>query len=247
MKIRDAIKVTGSSKGEIGAASAESFAEKAKESRENHSAGTRALVVLKALEKNTLEVFSDAQQDFFGQFVFQPLWDGEFKNVGGDEAIEGFMSEFPDDPIAAAYFIAAAYAVEAIKAEEAGLQSKAWDLAFDAAQWDGFLSGLLGGVDPEKAKKAIADVAHRPWKVKEPERFRDPVAHALFSTLVAAKNAKERRPTPRRVVQIWSEKRPQGIFEVLSDGVKFMDDDGEARVVELEELKKRIGRMTAWE
>jgi hypothetical protein len=106
---------------------------------------------LKALEKHYSRIATDGK-DGFGPAVFTPLWEGKWDSSADDfialitdpnNAEARPFQEIEDAEAWVALFAAVAYCVQAMKADQAGNQQSAWDFAFDAAQWEGLLAGIL--------------------------------------------------------------------------------------------------------
>lgn len=141
--------------------SAQHFLDLAQEHRGKLTASDRCAALLRNLEPSYLARLPEGGRSGY-QFLVDSLHAGDFQNVGGDQALAGFIAD-ADSPLAegmapdvVAIFIATAYAVEAIKCERDGRREEAWSLAFDAAQWEGFVSGVTTGGDPAKVREAMS-------------------------------------------------------------------------------------------
>ena len=135
---------------------AANFLDGASVARGTMSLKERCSATLRELEIHYLCLLPEAEKADFEQVV-NLFYADYFGKVTGDVMIAGFIAEKNDDmpPEYPAVFIGIAYSVEAIKAYEAGHIEPAWALAFDAAQWEGFLSGALTHGDPEAVRKKI--------------------------------------------------------------------------------------------
>lgn len=87
--------------------------------------------------------------------------------------------------------------------------------------------------------------AHQPtWKVKKPLR-NSGYNWLLYRLLNEAYGAGLPRPTARDVLEKWRCNKPDEITEVLFDGFKYLDSNGDTQVAELDAIRKAIGRMTS--
>ena len=93
---------------------------------------------------------------------------------------------------------------------------------------------------PSPAVPAVAES----WHIKEPER-----AHGytleLYRVLKAAHDAGQPRPKARDVLDSWAASKPHNILEVMADGFKYMDSNGDPKLVDLNGLRTAINRMTS--
>lgn len=176
------------------------------------------------------------------------LWDGALgHDVGGDDFIASLVEiqeEEPEQPTMTPELVAlnaaAAYAVQGIKADRVS-EPAAWSFAFDAAQWEGVLSGLvMAARGPEAVNAAVNS---RTWDVKEPERS-DMLAELLYKTLEEAHASGQLRPTATRVLSQWLGAPPAG-FTVTSTSISWLDVNSDKQTAGIPHLKDRIKRMTS--
>jgi len=81
------------------------------------------------------------------------------------------------------------------------------------------------------------------WPLTKPKRFHEYTA-PLYRLLVAAQREGKPRPTARDVLEAWRTNMPHEIAKVLSDGFDVYDAKGNTKAVDLEAVRKAIGRMT---
>jgi hypothetical protein len=220
------------------------------ELRDLQTAGLRCTEVLERLAHLYPSVAPGQPEGAFGHVVFRPLWDELMGPVDGDDLVEALASpasKFGRDMVAStnygyeALLVAAAYAVQAIKAEKAGNELAAWGLAFDAGQWVSFLSGFLGQTNPDPA--AARRMAETAWHLNACRRD-DGLGGVLHETLQTVKDEGGRRPTASQVLQRWTLDKPKPLVSVSSDSVVFVNSNGKSERVTLPNLQSRINRLT---
>jgi hypothetical protein len=80
------------------------------------------------------------------------LWQTAYRGNAGEELVAKLIAdESADSGELRCIKIGAAYAIQATKAERAGDSQSAWSLAFDAAAWEGFITGAIAAGDGKKA------------------------------------------------------------------------------------------------
>lgn len=206
--------------------------------------GARCTFVLDALARHAKAIgYTD---EAFRQTV-QLLWTEELGEAGGDDFLASLVeitTAEPEEAVMPAEHVAlnaaAAYAVQAIKADKSGNPTEAWAYAFDAAQWEGVLSGLLAS---RKGQAAVsAEVNSRTWEVHAPERS-DMLADLLYRSLKQAHDAGDRRPTATQMLAKWLADQPAG-FTVTSASISWLDANADKQIANLENVGDRIKRMT---
>jgi hypothetical protein len=81
------------------------------------------------------------------------------------------------------------------------------------------------------------------WTLKKPQRD-DGLAGPIHAVLKAARDKGQSPPTARDVLTAFGDNQPRGILKVLHDQVDYLDSNGEGKSAGLEEIRKRIYRMT---
>lgn len=132
---------------------------------------------------------------------------------------------------------------------EPSLCARAW---LDSAQPQARQSPPVPEVTPAPAAppeavlmppQAVPAAVAESWHIKKPER-----AHGytwqLYSVLKAAHDAGKPCPKPRDVLDSWQASKPLNIPEVMSDGFKYLDSNGNTEPVDIDSLRKAIYRMT---
>lgn len=220
------------------------FLEVAAVSRPNHTPELRCTALLKGLEDHAVVVFGDGGRAFFHSMA-QSLWDGEFKGVGGDDFIAGLMREYDGQQedafrLPRDYFHLAAgmaYAIKAIHTWRDGKKSEAWDLAFDAAQHDGLLSGMLFRSQQRQPLPSSLD-----WQLIEPTRG-DILSRVMFDTLKAAKVAGHHRPNVSQLFNQWMASKPPQFVVVMASGVTLINEDDQEQTFTPDQVKDRYKRL----
>lgn len=80
-------------------------------------------------------------------------------------------------------------------------------------------------------------------RLKAPERD-DGLAYCLYRTLVQHEARTGEILAPRGVMDLWTASKPREVAEVMADGVKYYDAQGEYQEADLKNLRDRIRRMT---
>lgn len=133
-----------------------------KSTRGTHTPEQRAMSIIVAMSAHFERLFpADQMEARFESVVLGPLWSGELGS-GDDLWLGSWLSDHPEAAqMRQLYseqqwgvFVGTAYALDAIRADRAKDVSLAWDFAFDAARWDGFLLGSEGKEAPEPADDA---------------------------------------------------------------------------------------------
>lgn len=122
--------------------------------------------------------------------------------------------------------------------------------------WQGHTYQPGPELTPEEADEAAAwadavnkaegqeQVERQNWVVTKYERdtaYRPALHRYLLSEW---QKGRLRKPTARDVIEAWSANKPQGIYEVMQDGVKYIDNSGNIKELSLAALKAAIGRIT---
>lgn len=226
---------------------ADTFLEVSAISRPNHTPELRCAVLLKGLEEHAIGVFGDGGRDYFHSMA-SSLWDGRFKGAGGDEFIADLMRDGDAQPDASQsaklprefFHLTAgmAYAIKAIHTWKDGREGEAWDLAFDAAQHDGVLSGLLIAQERMQPSPSKDD-----WQLIEPLRG-DVLSRVMYDTLKAEKDKGHRRPTFTQMFSQWLASRPPQFLNIMQSEVTMLDEHGDAKTYFVDAVNDRYKRMT---
>lgn len=82
------------------------------------------------------------------------------------------------------------------------------------------------------------------WAPTKPKRD-DGLALPLYGVLKAARDQGQPRPNARDVLEAFRLSKPPGILEAMADEVKYFDLTGNTQTADLDNIRKRIERMTA--
>jgi hypothetical protein len=82
------------------------------------------------------------------------------------------------------------------------------------------------------------------WPLKQPQRL-DRLADAIHAVLKDAHDAKGPIPFVRDVMALCIKKRPHDVIEVTYDEIKFYGSDGNVKMANIDNVRKRIERMTS--
>jgi hypothetical protein len=81
------------------------------------------------------------------------------------------------------------------------------------------------------------------WSVNEPKSSRG-YNWPLYRLLSEFHKTGLPRPNARNVIEAWRSNRPDGITEVMSDGIKYLDSKGDTQATDIKAIKEAIRRMT---
>lgn len=122
--------------------------------------------------------------------------------------------------------------------------------------WQGHTYQPGPEMTPDEADKAAAwadamnkaevlkQTERQNWHVVQPKRF-SPYGAALLKFLSSEwQKGRMRRPTARDVLEAWSITKPSDIYEVMHDGLKYLDSQGNVKELSLAALKEAIARRT---
>jgi hypothetical protein len=82
------------------------------------------------------------------------------------------------------------------------------------------------------------------WPLKQPQRA-DRLADAIYAVLKDARDANGPIPFTRDVMARCKDKRPHDVIEVTHDEIKFYGGDGNTKTADIDNVRKRIERMTS--
>jgi hypothetical protein len=102
---------------------------------------------------------------------------------------------------------------------------------------------LYRSVFPGDSQQQAIGASGGVWAMVRPERFpgyRKP----LYDLLKTANIAGEPRPTARDVLDRWKHKPPPDVPEVMSDGLKYFDANGDTKTADLKAIQQAIKNLT---
>lgn len=106
-----------------------------------------------------------------------------------------------------------------------------------------FVDGLQERMPQEAVESAITRLNDHDWTVKKPGRYQG-YGRPLFEFLKSEKAVGRQLPTPRDVLDAFKRISPPEVIEVLGDGMKYYDGNGNSKVADLNAIRKAIQRMT---
>lgn len=98
--------------------------------------------------------------------------------------------------------------------------------------------------EPQAAPVADSAREAPDWTLRKPQRYNG-YTSPLHRLLAAAHRDGKPCPSARDVVEAWRNNAPAEIAKVLPDGVDYYDANGDTKTVDLEAIRKAIGRMTS--
>lgn len=102
----------------------------------------------------------------------------------------------------------------------------------------------FGWGDATNEADAAGLVERQNWSVVTPKRYSAYGAALQRYLLGEWRKGRLRKPTARDVMEAWQLSRPQGIYEVMEDGLKYIDNEGDVKELSRRALKAAINRMT---
>ncbi len=81
------------------------------------------------------------------------------------------------------------------------------------------------------------------WSLTEPERYQG-YGKPMYDLLKAAHIAFQPRPKARDVLDAWKKNPPLEVTEVMADGIKYLDANGNTKTADLDAIRATINRMT---
>ena len=102
------------------------------------------------------------------------------------------------------------------------------------------LPSIVAAIAPEPVKAASDGPV---WRLTEPKRYQG-YGKPLYDLLKATHIAGQPRPKPRDVLDAWKKNRPPEVTEVMVDGIKYYDANGNTKTADLGAIRAAINRMT---
>ena len=82
------------------------------------------------------------------------------------------------------------------------------------------------------------------WSLTKPERYQG-YGKPMYDLLKAAHIAVQPRPKARDVLDAWKKNPPPDVTEVMADGIKYLDANGNTKTADLDAIRATINRMTS--
>jgi|GEM_PF-6340740 len=102
------------------------------------------------------------------------------------------------------------------------------------------LPSMVPVIPPEPVKAASDGPV---WHLTEPKRYQG-YGKPLYDLLKAAHIARQPCPKARDVLDAWKKNPPFGVTEVMVDGIKYYDANGNTKTADLGAIRAAINRMT---
>jgi hypothetical protein len=80
------------------------------------------------------------------------------------------------------------------------------------------------------------------WRLKKPIRYQG-YGKPLYDVLKIAHNAGDDCPTARDVLDAFKVSKPPEVIEIMSDGLKYYDSNGDSKPADIRAIAKAIGRL----